>query len=492
MKLPSMGLRVAFGVLVVCGMLAATQVWAQPASMGALGTPLPAADEKIPEVADAKARFMKLDFSGALDLLREAVKKNPDRLPPPQVIMFMWFGQANQGAAALASLERAVVEEPDDPQAYMILANIELQGGRVTAAGLLFEKAEALMGPFTKSPTRKKNLEPGIYAGLAAVAESRAIGDEDEARAKQQWVSAEGNLREWLKLDPNNAMALQRLARALFKEGTLEKQDREKAKQKVNEAYERLKEAKKADPKVHNPAATMALFYQEEGDFKNAQKFMDYALSPQVGADDLQTRLDAARWCLQTSLLEPGQLKKAEDHATKALQLDPTNPDGRVLRGVIALFQKEYETAERFFKVAFLDQPSNFPASNDLALALCEQDETKKRQALQYAERNAQLYNNSPEAAVAASTYGWVLYKNNRIADADNVLNRLLRSGARLSEDTLYYAARVATDPSLRDRRRPEEARQLLERAVASKRPFSMRPEAQRLLESLRRETGSR
>jgi tetratricopeptide (TPR) repeat protein len=255
----------ASGLLLGVAALAATEAWAQPAATGPLGTPVPAVDEKIQEVADAKARFTKRDFVGALSLLREAVKKNPDRLPPAQVIMAMWCAEANLGLnAVLGSLEMAVIEEPDDPQAYLILANLELQSGRVTAAGLLFDKAQSLMAGFTKSPTRKKSLEPNVYAGLAAVAEYRAaLSQDDKARANQEWVLAEERLRAWLKLDPDNAIALQRLARALFKQKTAEK---------VKEASERLKEAKAADPNVLNPAATMARFYQEEGDFSNAKK----------------------------------------------------------------------------------------------------------------------------------------------------------------------------------------------------------------------------
>jgi len=474
MRLPSTGLTVTLGILVVFAVLAATQAGAQPASTGPLGTPIPAVDEKIQEVADAKARLAKRDFAGALSLLREAVKKNVDRLPPAQVIMAMWYAEANQGALVLGSLEMAVIEDPGDPQAYLILANVELQAGRVTAAGLLFDKAQSLMEAFTKSPNRKKNLEPSVYAGLAAVAESRATLSEDKARANQEWVVAEEKLRAWLKLDPNNAIALQRLARALFKQRTSEK---------VNEASERLKEAKKADPNVLTPAATMARLYQDEGDFKNAKKWMDYAL--QTAGEDLRTRLEAARWCLQTLLEDPAQLDQAKEHAAKAIRLDEKSMDAMIFRGAVALFQKEYETAERYFLSAYVQSPGNFPASNNLALALCEQDETKKRRALELATNNAQQHKEDQYAAEAASTLAWVLYKNNRLLDADTVLSRLLAS-ARVSEDTLYYAAKVATD-----RRRPEEATQMLQRALGTKSPFSMRPEALVLLEQLRKAAGT-
>lgn len=478
MRLPFTRLTSTLGILVACAALSATRSWAQPASMGPLGTPSPADYEKIQEVADAKARFRKLDLKGALELLREAVKKNPDRLPPAQVIMAIWYGQANQGAAALGSLERAVVEDPADPEAYVYLANAELQAGRVTAAGLVFGKAHTLVQSFTKSPSRKKTFEPRVYGGLAAVSEVRAtMAGDDKARAQEEWVKAEGHLNSWLKLDPDSAVAMQRLARALFKQGT---------KEKVTAAYDKLKDAKKADPNLLTPAATMAQFYQEADDFNNAKKFMDFALSPKEGSEDLRTRLTAARWCLQTLGEERGQLDKAQEHASKAMLLDGKSLDAQILRGVVALFQKQYEQAERFFLAAHVQSPGNFPASNNLALALCEQDENKKRRALEFATNNARQYAEGRFKNEAASTYGWVLYRNDRVVDADTVLSRLVRSG-RVSEDTLYYAARVATD-----RRRPEEAIQLLDQVEKSKNPFSMRPEAKKLLEQLRRKSGGR
>ncbi len=482
MRLPFTGLKIALGILGVCAVLAAAQAWAQPASMGPLGTPLPEADEKIQEVADAKTRFRNRDLAGALELLEGAVKKHPDRLPPAQVIMALWYAQANQGAATLGSLERAIVADPDDPQAYIVLANIELQGGRVTAAGLLFDKGQAMMKSFSKSPSRKKTLEPQIYAGLAAVAESRAtMAGDDKARAEQEWIIAQGHLESWLKLDAKSAVALQRLARALFKQKTTEK---------VKAALQKLKDAKEVDPNVLNPYAQMAKFYQQEGDFRKAKEYMTYALSPKVGAKDLRTRLEAAQWCVQTSLLEAGQLDKAKQHAATAIQIDEKSLDAKILRGVVAMFQKEYEQAERYFQSASWDSPGNFPAKNNLALALCEQTEAKQRRALELADGNVRQFSQGAYAAEAASTYGWVLFKNNRVDEANKVFQQLLARSTRVSEDTLYYAARVGSDRSLGDRRRPERAKQLLQLAVKSERPFPMRPEAQRLLEQLKSASG--
>ena len=66
--------------------------------------------------------------------------------------------------------------------------------------------------------------------------------------------------------------------------------------------------------------------------------------------------------------------------------------------------------------------PSNFAASNNLALALCEQsDNLKKNRALEYAQINAQRY---PKMADAASTLGWVQYRLGHLQGGRDGLER--------------------------------------------------------------------
>ena len=88
-----------------------------------------------------------------------------------------------------------------------------------------------------------------------------------------------------------------------------------------------------------------------------------------------------------------GRLEDAATQAAAALQIDPTSFPAKILRGVVALFQKDFTTAERYFELASLQSPRSFPAANDLALALIEQDDKSKQlRALEYAENNVRKY----------------------------------------------------------------------------------------------------
>ena len=80
-----------------------------------------------------------------------------------------------------------------------------------------------------------------------------------------------------------------------------------------------------------------------------------------------------------------------------------------MLRGLVALWQKDWAEAEKYFEKIILENPNDFVAKNNMALALVEQDDpAKKQRALAYAEGNYEHNNNNPDAL---STLGWVYFR---------------------------------------------------------------------------------
>ncbi len=405
-------------------------------------------EQAIPEVDQAVELFQQQNFDGALELLRKASARHAD-LPPARIVMAQLFSQANQRDAVRVSLEQAVVESPEDPEAYVIMGDIAMSQGRVTEAGLLYAEAENLLARFEGSPRRKSLLDARNLSGLAAVAEARA-----------DWPRAEQRLRAWRELEPDNPICLQRLARARFQQ------------KDPRDALSLLREAAALDANVLTPEAQLARFYHEFGDQKNAQIWLNNAVK--IAPNDVRTRLVAAQWYLETN-----QLEQAAKESEAATRLDPASLDAKLFRGVVALFMKDYETAENYFQQAHLQSPGNFAASNNLALALVEQDdEQKRRRALEYATANARQ---NPRATEALSTYGWVQYRLGNVEEADRVLQAAAGTGT-LSPDTAYYLAVVASE-----RGREEQAVQLLNAALNTTQPFSNRQEAQALLQRLAR-----
>ena len=122
---------------------------------------------------DAQTHFRARDYAGALGMLERVTSSNPD-LGPAQVGMAMLYFQAGMVSETKRALKRAVVDAPDDPEAYALLGAIAMRQNELTEAKALFHTADRLLPTFNKSPKRKERLQPQIYNGLAMAAEAQS------------------------------------------------------------------------------------------------------------------------------------------------------------------------------------------------------------------------------------------------------------------------------------------------------------------------------
>jgi tetratricopeptide (TPR) repeat protein len=206
--------------------------------------------------------------------------------------------------------------------------------------------------------------------------------------------------------------------------------------------------------------------------------------------ENLATRQVVAIWALQK-----GNIPMVKEQAEAALRIEaadaakpinerlyPGSNVGRMLRGLVALWEKDWVEAENYFQKVILESPNDFGARNNLALALVEQDDQQKKQrALAYAEANYRENNNSPDAL---STLGWVYFRRNEFDQAGLALEQALKAtnGQLNNADTATYVAHI-----LYHQDRKYQAKQILEGILGAKsRPFSMKPEAQRLYEKVK------
>ena len=90
---------------------------------------------------------------------------------------------------------------------------------------------------------------------------------------------------------------------------------------------------------------------------------------------------------------------------------------GHVLRGLVALWQKDWVEAENDFQKVIFEAPNDFVARNNIALALVEQeDPAEKNRALTYAYTN---YQQNPKSPDAMSTLGWVYFRRGEFSSAE-------------------------------------------------------------------------
>jgi Tfp pilus assembly protein PilF len=467
-------------VLVACVLLSGTWASAQEDKDKEPTLPAAPAAKNPKELDQAVELFKKRDYDGCERLLKEVVREHKD-MSPASILMVRLFAQMQSEGGMRAYLEKAVKEEPKDPEAFVILGSMAQDNRRFTEADLLFTKAGELLAKSPIDAKRKQAMEPQALSGQAWVAEAR-----------EDWPKAQQYLDLLLKaldaLPPPDgadakkaraavtADAMGRLARVLFQEGD------------AVASLKELKLAKQTDLEtVLTPEARLAEFYEQMGGPKNhkeAERWMKAALAK--APDDLRTRLAAAHWAVNT-----GDIDMAKVNAEKALEVDKNSLDAKAACGVVALFQKDFPAAENYFESALMQRPSAWVAKNDLALALCEQsDEQKKQRALEYADdnaRNPQLQKR-PEVW---STYAWVLYKADKKPQAFQAMSKCLELYGNilssLSPDTAYYFAQICYDVGRKD-----DARLLINQSLKDKdRPFSTRTDAQKLKDKLDREAAA-
>jgi len=449
--------------------LGAVPASAQPAPPVTPSTTAPAA-KTYPEVAEAFQKFGRSrNYKECIKDLELVGRKYPE-LPSPYVLMYNFFNlkEVNQPNMARLQLEQGIRVNPSDPEPWVMLGNIALQERRTAEATLDFEEAKKLLATYSNKE-RKAVLDQQMMSGVAQLAE-----------IVEDWKGAEAKLRELLTLAPRDLVAHQRLARALFWQT------------KAGEAYTVLKEAKKIDhddfasgkkPREEflTPEAIMAQYYLGFEGPKSEQPQTWFKAALVKAPDDLTTRQVVAIWAL-----ESGKIDYARDQAENALRIEKekkltSSLVGRMLRGLVALWEKDWKGAQNYFEQVTLEAPNDFVARNNLALALVEQDDAdKKRRALEYAQNN---YTSNKQSPDALSTLGWVYFRRNEFDQAGLALDQAVKAtnGQINNADTATYLAHI-----LYHLDKKWQAKEILDNIFKSERPFSMKPEAKILWEKVK------
>jgi tetratricopeptide (TPR) repeat protein len=405
-------------------------------------------------VKDSLDAFRKGDVREARVQLNKAREQTP-KLPPTDVMMAKLFFAAKFVPQGRAELERAAKTNPKDPEAFLMIAEIAAAEGRLAESQLMYRKAMVVNKDYNDSPKRKKNVQLRAYAGLSAI-----------DVAYEQYESAKKHLEEWVGLDAENAVAHGRLGYVLFK------------LKDTAGAYRETQAAAKINEKLPPADVTMASYYHQANDKDNSKKHLEQAIKN--GSKDFRTRYALAQW-----LYETNQLKESLRHVDAASQLDPKSLEALFLKGVVARMQMDFKTAEQCFEQVYLRSPANSDAMNQLALTLIESEETPSRQrALSFAKTNFQ---NNQQSVVAAATLGWVLFKMDRLEDAQKAFAAVAQAATTtgLNAETQYYFANFLVKAN-----RTAEALQLLYNAVDNDKPFAYRNQANALIEDLKKKGG--
>jgi tetratricopeptide (TPR) repeat protein len=401
------------------------------------------------EVDEAIKRFMNRDVLAARQFL-EAAKKKDANLPPVDLLLAKMYFLSGNSQAGRVSLEKTAMENPEDPEAYLILADQAMQQGRTIEADALYERGLAITAKFSGNAKRKRNFEIRARSGRAGVAQRR-----------KNWDAAVADLRALLKVDPENAAGHYRLGQCLF----MQKQFRD--------GLAEFEAAKKADKNLPEPYVAAALMSDQLKMAAETQQAFERAMA--ANKTDPNTLTAYSQWLIKT-----GSLEKAEAMLADARKANPDNLNLLILSGVAARMTKKMKPAEDYFVAALGIAPANADVINQLALLLIEQpDQSKRERALQFASMSAQLNSQSADAQI---TLAWVLYQLGRPAEAETALRNGLQLG-NLSPDSSYLVAKMLVEQNKAD-----VAKQILKASLDNESPgiFIFRKDAEALLGTLK------
>ncbi|MCC6493419.1 MAG: tetratricopeptide repeat protein [Pirellulales bacterium] len=413
-----------------------------------IGDAVSLSNQQYPEVDQAIKRFKNSDPVGAREYLDQAKQKYP-KLPPVDLLMAKLWVFARNGDNARAALEQTVARQPDDPEAYLLLADLAFAEGRTTEAHALFEKAQSLVGGFNDNPKRKNNFEIRVLAGLSAVFERR-----------QQWDKAIPLLSKWVELDPDSAAAHTRMGITLFQ------------MDKPQEALAEFKKARELRPDSSHPSVMLGQLFTQKNQIDKARAAFEQAYKED--AKNEATARAYAEW-----LIQQGEFDKAQQVAAAMRKSQPNSVAALMLDGVVAKMRNQPEAAEEALTKVLSIDPSNAGAINLLALILSESSNlAQQEKALRYAQMNAERFPNNAQANIPLA---WILAKLNRTAESDSYLNRAVQSG-NLNADSAFLVARILVSKGQKD-----QARKAIEQvlAKAGSGMFMFRKEAEAMLKDL-------
>ncbi|MBR2693611.1 MAG: tetratricopeptide repeat protein [Thermoguttaceae bacterium] len=394
--------------------------------------------------------FFQGDSEAAYRHFTAAQEENPS-FPPAGVALALLAKQRGDLSETHAFLKRAIDENPGDPEPWYRLAEIAAEENRLVELELLRGKADALLAAFCESGSWKDSPRLPFLRGESISVASRALECAGDLPA------AESKMREYIGLNPDGAEGYLSLGYLLFRQ------------EKNDEALEAFARAKERNPSLFAGWLTLASLLEEKGDIEGAGRLFDAHLNDGTLAPHELSRV--ARF-----LFRRGRLDETREMAAR---MTPGSLEQIKWDALLAYSEGDFKTAESGYRKALRMAPNDFDLIGGLTLALAEQEESASlTEAFERADRFRRRNPSSDEAAV---TLAWVEFRRGNAERAEDILLPILDRGG-LTPTSAFYLASVAAS-----RRQDDLARQLLTSALADTSFFPKRRDAEKLLESLTR-----
>ena len=402
----------------------------------------------VPELDRAVSAYQSGDLAGAAALF-EKMRETQPGLARGKVLVARFCLIDGRDQEARPFLEAAAVDYPDDPEAYILLAEAALRSGRIAEAVLCLERAQENLAASQAPEAIKTSLRIDYLKGMAYIAEGR--GD---------WSRAREALAEWVKLEPKSTEAHQRLARAVLRLG------------EADAALAGLESAPFEPASGWHPALVMSALAGELGDAEKTRGWYERAIRERP--NEAQPHLRFATW-----LLDEGKLDEAATHANEALRIDPNALETRVVVGLVALDSGDYSKAEHLFERLHVENPGKFSPNSFWARALAfQKDPIKRENALNIALAEARI---DPRSSAAFNTLAFVHQMRGEDEQAARILDELFQQN-RATAESAYLRGQICEAA-----KETERAIKLYRIAIETPGDFRLRHDARARLKALQK-----
>jgi putative PEP-CTERM system TPR-repeat lipoprotein len=378
----------------------------------------------------AAAANARKDAQTAERFLLQAKDQHPDS-PDARLALGQFYLQAGNAAKAKAVADAATRDNPKSGAMANVRGMILLGARDLPGAIASFEEAVKFE---PKAPQFAANLARARLANRDASGALAAVDDALEADAK-------------------SAPLLALAATISLQSGKVEK----------SAGYvERLRQVSPDSPTTHSLEADLAMAQKR---YKDALAHYRKASANGANTQLVLGEYHAARLAGETNpeaVLERWLLKNPGDVGVANVVGEQRRAKGD-LDGAIAVYE-----------AALAKGPDNMVVLNNLSILY----DLKKdgARALDYAAR---AYKAAPKTPAIADTYGWMLFKQGKTAEALPLINEAAKGLPDNAEVQYHLAAVLAKNGD------EAEATRLLKKAVAGSMPADQKAEAQKLLQQL-------
>ncbi|MEQ1904690.1 MAG: tetratricopeptide repeat protein [Pirellulaceae bacterium] len=405
-------------------------------------------DKDLKEAVKTAAGVFIEDPTSALEQL-ERLRKAYPVLPPGSLLVAALHYSAGNRTEGQRQLEDAANSHPNLPTIYNAFARLAIADGRRTDAVVLLEKSRNLIdsGSYSKEETDFYDM---IYRDAMA----------DLMLLRNDFGKAREFLESLIASAPTVAKNYMRLAQVDFRQ------------EKIDECLKHLEEFRKIVPETRVPELMLATLYSQVGLDTQSKVWVEKALAKYPG--EKAVVIEYVDW-----MVAHERFDEASASLEKSKDLLAGLPGVLMLKGKIAFAQQKFEDAEKIFAEVRTSEPSNVEVSTMLAISMAELgDKDKLEKAVEIAKQNAQLQQQNP---VTLSVLGWVLFKQNNLQAAGDILNRATQlSQGQLAPESMYYIAKF-----LEARGQKEQALQFVTRSLDSTSLFLYRKAALELKQQL-------